>query len=149
MPKPSGDYFSNLSASLDYSYTEFDDNILGTYGQFHDSSVSLYGTIAEDTDLSTSFNTSERDSSVTLGNKYQGEMYGGDLMLIHKLNDNYGLEIYGFYQHSDHETLDTRDYGSGMGTLLCKWHDLGWFEVSTVNSVNKTYYEAENDTLFN
>ncbi|MCH2209286.1 MAG: hypothetical protein MK132_25960 [Lentisphaerales bacterium] len=63
-------------------------------------------------------------------------------MVIHKLNDNYGLGDFGFYQHSDYENLQTRDYGTGMGTLLSIWHDLGWFELPTI-------YEAGNDTLFN
>ena len=78
-----------------------------------------------------------------------GETYGGDVMLIHKLNDNYGLGIYTFYQHSDFESFDTRDYGAGAGVLFSSWHALEWLEVSTVTSLTKTYYEAGNDTLFN
>ena len=63
MPKSSGDYLSNLSTSFDYSYTEFTDDTVGTFGQFHDWSVSLNGTVTENTDLSFGFIASESEAS--------------------------------------------------------------------------------------
>ena len=112
-------------------------------------SVSLNSTIAENTDLPFEFIASESEASGSIGSEYRGETYGGDLVLIHKLNENYGLGIYTFYQHSDFEAFDTRDYGAGGGMLFSSCHDLDWFEVSTVTTLTKTHYEAGNDTPFN
>jgi len=151
MPKVSGDgdYFSNAYMSLDYNYTEFKDESVGNSGQIHDFSLGLHGTILESTDLSFGLIANEAEANGSVANNYRSETFGFDTMIHHKLNDNYGLGVYGFYQHSKFEKLDTKDYGAGYGFLFSTWYDLNLIELSTVTSWTKTYYEAGNDTLFN
>lgn len=150
LPKASsGDYLSNAYMSLDYAYTEYDDRSIGNSGQFHDWGLSLYGTIFENTDLSFGLVANEGEANGSIANDFRGETYGFDSLIQHKLNDNYGIGVFGFYQHTRYEKLDTKDYGAGFGFLFTTWHDLGIVELSTVNSWTKAYYEAGNDTLYN
>lgn len=151
LPKPSGDfdYLSNSYMALNYGYTEYEDETIGTSGQIHDWSMSLHGTIFENTDLSFGFVANEAEANGSISNDFRSQTVGGDVMIHHKLTENYGLGVYGFYQHSDYEMIETRDYGAGYGFLFSTWHDFNYFELSTVTSWTKTYYEAGNDTLFN
>ena len=149
LPKTSGDYFSDAYMSLDYNYTEFKDESIGNSGQIHDWAIGLHGTIFENTDLSFGLIANEAEANGSIANDFRSETFGFDSMIHHNFNDNYGVGVYGFYQHSKYEKLDTRDYGAGYGFLFSTWHDFDSIELSTVTSWTKTYYEAGNDTLFN
>ncbi|MCM8528579.1 MAG: hypothetical protein NE327_18795, partial [Lentisphaeraceae bacterium] len=149
LPKASsGDYLSNAYMSLDYAYTEYDDRSIGNSGQFHDWGLSLHGTIFENTDLSFGLVANEGEANGSIANDFRSHTYGLDSLIHHKLNDNYSIGVFGFYQHTRYEKLDTKDYGAGFGFLFTTWHDLGIVELSTVNSWTKAYYEAGNDTLY-
>ena len=149
LPKSSGDYLSNAYMSLDYNYTEFKDETIGNSGQIHDWALGLHGTIFDSTDLSFGLVANEAEANGSIANDFKSETFGIDSMIHHKFNDNYGLGVYGFYQHSKYEKIDTKDYGAGYGFLFSTWHDFNYFEFSTVTSWTKTYYEHGNDTLFN
>ncbi|MCM8540884.1 MAG: hypothetical protein NE328_11470 [Lentisphaeraceae bacterium] len=149
LPQTSGDYLSNAFMSIDYAYTEYDDRSIGNSGQIHDWGLSLHGTILDGTDLSFGFIGNEGEANGSIANDFRSETYGFDSMIHHKLNENFGFGVFGFYQHTRYEKLDTKDYGAGFGFLFSTWHDLGIVEVSTVHSWTKAYYEAGNDTLWN
>lgn len=149
LPKASGDYLSNAYMSLDYSYTEFDDQIIGNEGHIHDWSVAMHGTIFDSTDLSFGIVANEGEANGSIANDFKSETVGFDSLVHHKITDNYGIGAYGFYQHTRYEKLDTKDYGAGFGFLFSTWHDLGLIELSTTNTWTKAYYEAGNDTLYN
>lgn len=149
LPKASGDYLSNSYMSLDYSYTEFDDQIIGNEGHIHDWSLALHGTLFENTDLSFGLVANEGEANGSIANDFKSETVGFDSLIHHKINENYGLGVYGFYQHTRYEKLDTKDYGAGFGFLFSTWHDLGLIHLSTTNTWTKAYYEAGNDTLYN
>ena len=149
LPKTSGDYLSNAYMSVDYNYTEFKDESIGNSGQIHDWSLGLHGTVFDNTDLSFGLVANEAEANGSVANNFRSETFGFDSMILHNLTDNYGIGVYGFYQHSKYEKLDTKDYGAGYGFLFSTWHDFDIVELSTVTSWTKTYYEAGNDTLFN
>ncbi|NQZ57283.1 MAG: hypothetical protein HRT88_07415 [Lentisphaeraceae bacterium] len=148
MPRVSGDYLSNLRVSLDYVYTEFEDKASPSTGKYHDWSLSLGGTLAENTDLSYAFVTSNLEDNGTFDTQ-RGTTLGADFSLIHKLNDNYGLGFYGFYQETDYEGIDQHSIGKGGGLIFTTWHDFDYVDISTVNSLSRAFFDFGQDTIYN
>ena len=148
LPEASGDYLSNLSAGVDYNYTEYEDTNINEEGNIHDWSFSLNGTIFENTDLSFSFLMNEIEARGDLSDT-DGDTRGGDMLLLHKLNDNFGLGTYAFYQETNYRDGDDHAIGKGFGFLFSTVHDLGAdFELSTVHTITRAYYEFGHDTLW-
>ena len=148
LPKATGDYFGNLSAGVDYNYTEYEDTANNEEGNIHDWSMTLNGTLFENTDLSFSFLANEIEARGELGDT-DGQSVGGDFLLLHKLNDNFGLGTYAFYQETDYVDGDDHAIGKGFGFLFTTNHEI--FEnlqLSTVNTITRAYYEFGHDTLY-
>ena len=148
LPRASGDYLSNLHVSLDYVYTEYEDEASPSTGKYHDWSLTLGGTIAENTDLSFAFVTSNLEDTDVIDSQ-KGTTLGGDFSLIHKLSDNYGIGFFGFYQETDYEEGDQHAIGKGGGVLFTTWHDFGYFDVSTVNSWTRAFFDLGQDSIYN
>ena len=145
-PKTSGDYFSNLYTSLDYVYTEFEDTSTNTRGQIHDFSLNIHGTLFDNTDLSFGILGSEYEAH-SVGED-RNKTVGGDFLIHHKLTENYGVGIYGYFQETDYEEENGNAWGAGVGALFTTWHDLGLVELSTVHTITTAHYEYGHDNIW-
>ena len=146
LPKASGDYFSNMYTSFDYTYTEFEDTNTNTRGQIHDFSLNLHGTILDNTDFSVGLLGSEFESH-SVGED-RNKTVGVDFLLLHKLTENYGVGLYGYFQETDYEEINGNAWGAGGGILFSTWHDLGPVELSTVHTLTTAHYEYGHDNIW-
>lgn len=141
-----GDWFENAYTSLSTSFTRFDDIAANGSGKETSFSLTVGGDIGADTSLS--FSLSKTNSHRGGATSLTFESLSGDITFHHKINEYFGAGMYGFYSDTDIHEFQSHAYAYGGGLLLTGAYDFGYFEVSTVQTINKIWHKFGHDQLY-
>ncbi|MCM8526041.1 MAG: hypothetical protein NE327_05965 [Lentisphaeraceae bacterium] len=140
------DWFSNAYAEVGTSYTAFDDIEANGSGKENSFNLTVGGDVGADSivafSLSKTYSHRGGDTSLTF------ESHGGDLMFHHKINEYFGAGMYGFFQNTDIHEFEGHAYAYGGGLLVTGMYDFGYFDVSTVQTLNKVWHKFGHDQLY-
>ena len=141
-----GDWLGNAYAEFGTSYTAFDDIAANGSGKESSFSLTVGGEVGPDTivafSLSKTYSHRGGDTSLTF------ESQGGDVMIHHKINDYFGAGMYGFFQDTDIHEFEAHAYAYGGGVMLTGMYDFGYFDISTVQTLNKIWHKFGHDQLY-
>lgn len=141
-----GDWLGNAYAEVGTSYTAFDDIAANGSGKESSFNLTVGGEVGPDTivafSLSKTYSHRGGDTSLTF------ESHGGDAMIHHKINEYFGAGMYGFFQDTDIHEFESHAYAYGGGIMLTGMYDFGYFDLSTVQTLNKIWHKFGHDQLY-
>ena len=146
-PDGSGDFFDNLRASFDFSLSSFDDGFIGSKGHFDSRSFTLNSDISTDFTIGFEYNEQRFD----YGRKASirtSTVKGLTLSAQYRINENYGISGYGFYQKVDIENINGNSYSYGGGLIFTTYHETEYFNIITANSLSWVDFDYGEETVF-
>ena len=69
-------------------------------------------------------------------------------MAHHKINEYFGAGMYGFYADTDIHEFEGHAYAYGGGLMVTGIYDFGYFDISTVQTINKIWHKFGHDQLY-
>ena len=146
-PKSSGEWgLDNIYVAGDYQYTEFEDTASNDAGHSHYKSLTFGADLSEHLSLSLSTFHDEFDQRGP--NDIFSREWGLSLTSTVHINENYSVGAFTFYSQTDIENLDPHTYSYGGGLMFITYHTFGDFEISTINSIVKSFTEFDHDTIY-
>ena len=148
-PVPSsgiGDWLENAYAEFSTSYTSFDDIASNGSGKEHSFTLTLGGNVAPDTNLS--FSLSKSYSHRGGASSLTFESLAGDVVLHHNFNEYFGAGIYTFYADTDIHEVESHAWAYGGGLILSGNYSFEYFDISTVQTINKVWHEFGHDQIY-
>ncbi|MCM8526042.1 MAG: hypothetical protein NE327_05970 [Lentisphaeraceae bacterium] len=141
-----GDWLGNAYMEVGTSYTVFDDIAANGSGKESSFNLTVGGDVGADSivafSLSKTYSHRGGDTSLTF------ESHGGDIMFHHSLNEYFGVGMYGFFQDTDIHEFESHAYAYGGGIMVTGMYDFGYFDVSTVQTLNKVWHKFGHDQLY-